>query len=106
MFSLFPRKFRFDIVAFVLQSTLVVCTIVFFIACNNHSSSRTNTTLLSAAGINKINHIIVIYLENHSFDNLYGEFPGANGLASATPAEYTQVDSAGMPYAALPQPWN
>ena len=27
----------------------------------------------------KINHVIVIYQENWSFDGLYGEFPGANG---------------------------
>ena len=27
-----------------------------------------------------INHTIVIFLENHTFDNLYGKFPGANGL--------------------------
>lgn len=30
----------------------------------------------------KIDHIIVIYQENWSFDALYGQFPGANGLAN------------------------
>ncbi|MDP4218989.1 MAG: acid phosphatase [Bacteroidota bacterium] len=54
-------------------------------------------------GINKVDHVIVIYMENHSFDNLYGEFPGANGLANATPLQYTQIDTAtGTPYATLP----
>ena len=33
--------------------------------------------------LDQINHIIVIYQENWSFDSLYGKFPGANGLASA-----------------------
>src|ERR1041385_7871700 len=28
----------------------------------------------------KLNHIIVIYQENWSFDSLYGQFPGVNGL--------------------------
>jgi phospholipase C len=28
----------------------------------------------------KINHIIVIMMENHSFDNYFGTYPGANGL--------------------------
>lgn len=51
-------------------------------------------------GLEKINHIIVIYLENHSFDNLYGEFAGANGLMNALHA--TQMDSLGMPYVFLP----
>ena len=27
----------------------------------------------------KVNHIIVIYQENWSFDSLYGHFPGATG---------------------------
>jgi phospholipase C len=30
----------------------------------------------------RINHIIVIYQENWSFDSLYGQFPGVNGLAN------------------------
>lgn len=30
----------------------------------------------------RINHIIVIYQENWSFDSLYGQFPGINGLAN------------------------
>jgi phospholipase C len=29
-----------------------------------------------------IEHIIVIYQENWSFDSLYGQFPGANGYAN------------------------
>ena len=44
------------------------------------------------ASLERIEHVIVIYAENRSFDNLYGLFPGANGLANATPAQYTQVD--------------
>src|SRR5580765_5002346 len=52
-------------------------------------------------GIEKINHVIVIYQENWSFDGLYGKFPGANGLANAGAAA-TQVDKSGKPYATLP----
>ena len=52
-------------------------------------------------GLEKINHIIVVYLENRSFDNLYGLFPGANGVG-ATGAAATQVDRAGVPYEKLP----
>lgn len=51
---------------------------------------------------NKINHVVVIYLENHSFDNLYGQFAGANGLSNATAANTIQLDSAGKPYTYLP----
>jgi len=47
----------------------------------------------------------VIYAENRSFDNLYGLFPGANGIANATPAQYTQVDRDGTPLPHLPPVW-
>ena len=50
-----------------------------------------------------INHIVVIYLENRSFDNLYGEFPGADGIVGLAPERYRQVDSTGKPYSVLPQ---
>jgi phospholipase C len=52
--------------------------------------------------VNKIKHVVVIYLENHSFDNLYGQFAGANGLSNASPSKIIQVDSAGNPYTFLP----
>src|ERR1700761_5373435 len=54
------------------------------------------------AELNKVQHVVVIYLENHSFDNLYGDFPGANGLRFANKKEITQVDSNGHPYVTLP----
>lgn len=53
--------------------------------------------------LQKINHILVIFEENRSFDNMYGTFPGADGLANAGAAA-TQVDRDGRPYATLPQP--
>src|SRR5262245_4696402 len=52
-----------------------------------------------------IDNIIVIYLENHSFDNLYGLFPGAEGLARAANA-LPQTDLNGVPFGTLPQPIN
>ena len=53
-------------------------------------------------GINKVNHVVVIYMENHSFDNLYGSFSGANGLQNANASNETQVDATGTPYTVLP----
>jgi phospholipase C len=57
----------------------------------------------AAASLSDIKHIVVIYLENRSFDNLFGAFPGADGLANAGDTA-TQVDKDGKPYATLPQP--
>ena len=56
----------------------------------------------SAAQLGDVEHIIVIYLENHSFDNLFGFFPGADGIATAG-ATKIQVDADGKPYSLLPQ---
>jgi acid phosphatase len=44
--------------------------------------------------LRKINHIVVIYEENHSFDNLYGGWEGVNGRANADAAHTTQVGQA------------
>ena len=52
----------------------------------------------AAAGkphMRQIKHIVVIYEENHSFDNLYGGWEGVNGLANADAAHTVQVDEAG-----------
>ncbi len=55
----------------------------------------------AAGGLNRIGHIIVIYEENHSFDNLYGSFPGANGLQQTSSAQMTQVQRDGSAMANL-----
>lgn len=57
----------------------------------------------SDAELGRIKHIIVIYLENRSFDNLYGLFPGASGIEQAgEAARQTNLD--GVPYERLPPP--
>src|ERR1700691_5092854 len=53
-------------------------------------------------GLQKVGHVVVIYMENHSFDNLYGQFRGADGLTDATASEITQVDAGGKPFTDLP----
>ena len=64
-----------------------------------------STSLAQTSGLQKINHIVVIYQENWSFDSLYGKFPGANGLDQAA-ATTPQVDKSGIPSPSLPQPLN
>ena len=63
------------------------------------------TPARDARGLGRIEHIVVIYAENRSFDNLYGLFPGANGVASATPTTWTQSDRNGSPLQTLPPVW-
>lgn len=54
-----------------------------------------------AKNLQDIEHIVVLYLENRSFDNLFGLFPNANGLANAKNA-LLQVDEYGREYGTLP----
>jgi acid phosphatase len=49
----------------------------------------------------RIDTVVVIYAENHSFDNLYGLFPGADGIANAAPETTVQRDHDGTPLASL-----
>ena len=59
----------------------------------------------NGAGIESIENIVVIYAENRSFDNLYGSFPGANGLSGLAPEQYTQRDRDGSVLKELPPIW-
>jgi phospholipase C len=52
-------------------------------------------------GLSRIEHIIVVYLENHSFDNLFGMFPGASGIPQGS-VKTIQADRDGNPYKTLP----
>lgn len=83
-------------------------------SCENQTASESTAPSLSAnrggvefegggQGINQLQHVIVIYLENRSFDNTYGEFPGANGLSEVVRHRILQVDSSGHPYEFLPE---
>src|SRR5438067_2796477 len=53
--------------------------------------------------LDRIDHIVVVYQENHSFDNLYGGWEGVDGLATADAAHTVQVNQAGVPYTCLKQ---
>jgi phospholipase C len=88
----------------------LVATLVGIGACDSDRVARPDP--LSAArvadpgrdgdpALRALDHIIVIYLENRSFDNVYGEFAGANGLSSATGAPL-QVDGSGNAFTTLP----
>jgi acid phosphatase len=56
-----------------------------------------------AAKLAKIQHIVVIYEENHSFDNLYGSWEGVNGRADADALHTLQVGQGGVQYQCLLQ---
>ncbi|CAN2532771.1 Phospholipase+C+1 [Methylocapsa aurea] len=48
-----------------------------------------------------IGHIVVIYTENRSFDNVFGLYPGAEGLGIGAD-RFAQIDVDGKPFGELP----
>ena len=61
---------------------------------------------------NNVQNIVVIYAENRAFDNLYGNFPGADGLSTVigtdgkpTAAYIAQKDRNGQALTTLPPVW-
>jgi acid phosphatase len=57
----------------------------------------------SSDPLSRVNHIVVIYQENHSFDNLYGGWEKVDGLGDAPRRRTVQVNQAGAPYNCLLQ---
>jgi phospholipase C len=82
----------------VLVLTLLILVALAMLPVGGAAASGAGSDRLS-----RINHIVVIYQENHSFDNLYGRWEGVNGLRHAPRARTTQVNQAGVPYECLLQ---
>jgi phospholipase C len=55
--------------------------------------------------LDSVQTIVVIYAENRSFDNLYGRFPGANGLQNVNATTAAQLDRDGRTLSELPPIW-
>jgi acid phosphatase len=63
----------------------------------------------SAAAVNAIDTVVVIYAENRAFDTMYGLFPGANGIPGVNPSAVgsymPQKDFDGAVLPTLPPAW-
>ncbi len=66
------------------------------------ANGATTTAALAAGSLSKINHWVVLYEENWSFDSLYAGFPGADTAQKPSSPFAPQVDKAGTVYATLP----
>src|SRR5207342_3460346 len=74
-------------------------------ACSSGPATRNDHLDPTERTLQRIDHVIVIYAENRSFDNLYGLYPGANGIANASAESKTQLDRDGTPFDKLPPVW-
>lgn len=86
--------------------TPIAAAIALLVGCGSGSNSSSSTSTQNLQS--NIDTIVVIYAENRSFDNLYGLFPGADGIANALkdPALYTQLDRDGTVLPYLPVVWS
>lgn len=89
------------------KSWPLACIIGTLLACCGCSSGAQQAKPESAEddALDRIEHIVVIYAENRSFDNLYGLFPGANGIANAGAEAKRQIDHDGSVLPYLPPVW-
>jgi len=96
----------------LLKLVLVVLTSVIAIYAFS-SCDTTNSDDLPPevrARLKEIEYFIIIYQENRSFDFMFGDFPGANGIPDQVPPQLqfsnnpTDPYSDGLPYETLPQP--
>jgi phospholipase C len=91
----------------LLATVTVACGSAHATAPQMESSGAANTpTTTSEAGtptLQKVNHFVVIVLENWSFDSLYAEFQGAEGLTDALAAPPQADPTTGQAYAMLPE---
>src|SRR6202163_1126337 len=59
---------------------LAISVATLLYACSSPSASTPSPTPVTASGIHKIQHVVVIMQENRSFDQYFGTYPGAEGL--------------------------
>ena len=88
----------------VAPGAIALCTLV--VAC---TTTPADTTTPGPTGLESIDTVVVIYAENRSFDNMYGLFPGANGIpgrnASSDGFAASQRDFDGKVLPVLPPTW-
>ncbi|MEG1113960.1 MAG: alkaline phosphatase family protein, partial [Janthinobacterium sp.] len=89
----------------VLRIALFGAGAIGLAACTTPTVTRQDMAATVAADpkLAKIGQIVVVYMENRSFDHLFGTFPGADGIANGhAPDTTTQTGPDGKPYAMLP----
>jgi len=67
-------------VAPAMGALLMAALLLYSMGCGSSSSSTSGT----AANTAQIQHIVIIVKEGHSFDNYFGNYPGAAGATSGT----------------------
>ena len=76
---------------FISSKGALALTTGLLAACSSSNTVPANSVSAPALLSQKIQHVIVIYQENWSFDAVYANYPGANGVGVAGGANIPQV---------------
>jgi len=99
------RRFLGGMAALGAGMTLSACS------SGNDQPAMPRTTVLTGTALDKalrdnIKTVVVIYAENRSFNNLFGNFPGVEKpLSALQPGDYQQRDRDGSTLQSLPPAW-
>ena len=77
------RPIRLGVILIGL-ALLLQCSLAGAHAASSTSHGKTVRVWRPIPGMHKIQHVIWIIQENHSFDNYFGTFPGVNGIPPGT----------------------
>src|SRR5215472_8965939 len=78
--------------AYGVVAPLLSCVIL--TGCGGGASGSQDPSQLAQVPRSGVKHLIIVVMQNSSFDHLFGTFPGANGLDPSVPS-YTQTDQSG-----------
>jgi acid phosphatase len=88
-----------------MKHATTLAAILAAVSCYGGFATAADAPAKPAGVIGQIDTIVVIYAENRSFDDLYGAFPGANGISNAAAASLAQRDRDGKVLKELPPIW-
>jgi acid phosphatase len=91
-----------------LGAAVTAATLVVLSVSSTGAVAQDRKSGASSGALKGAKHLVVIYEENHSFDNLYGNWGSVGGKhvvgrAAATAAHTRQISQAGTPYTCLMQ---
>ncbi len=76
---------------YVIAAAMVIAGVALWHLIPTYTAHTVHATLIRKNGATTpISHVVVIMMENHTFDNLFGRYPGANGDSSLAPASNPQ----------------
>ncbi len=77
---------------YVIAAAMVIAGVALWHLIPTYTTHSVHATMIRKNGCDDTHfqHVVVIMMENHTFDNLFGRYPGANGDPNLQPASNPQ----------------